>query len=135
MVIFPLLFAPKVGSATSIAFSVKFTLLYSESLTPEFTGLQYILNNPELIYKTKKDQYQNLLDKLNINIKNNLNNNTNKYLLLINKLETLNPLSTIKRGYSIVRKDNKVISSIKNVKKDEVLELELIDGKINTKVI
>ena len=75
------------------------------------------------------------MDKLNVNIKANLNNSTNKYLLLINKLETLNPLSTIKRGYSIVRKDNKVISSVKNIKKDDLLELEVIDGTIKTKVI
>lgn len=95
----------------------------------------YILNNPELIYNSKQNQYYNIMDKLQINIKNNLNNNTNKYLLLINKLETLNPLSTIKRGYSITRKDNKVISSIKDLKKDDLLEIELIDGKINTKVL
>lgn len=95
----------------------------------------YILNNPETIYKNKKDNYMNLFDKLINNIKNNINNNTNKYIILLNKLETLNPLSTIKRGYSIVRKNNKVISSIKKIKKDEILELELIDGKINTKVI
>ena len=94
-----------------------------------------MLNNPELIYKSKKDQFNNLLDKLNINIKNNLNTNTNKYLLLINKLEALNPLSTIKRGYSIIRKNNKIVSSTKNIKKDEILEIELVDGKINTKVI
>ena len=95
----------------------------------------YILNNPELIYKTKKDDYLKLMDKLEHNIKNNLSNNMNKYLLLINKLETLNPLSTIKRGYSIVRKDNKVLSSIKNIKKDDILQIELVDGKINSKVI
>ena len=95
----------------------------------------YILNNPELKNKKKKDQYNNLMDKLNVNIKANPNNSTNKYLLLINKLETLNPLSTIKRGYSIVRKDNKVISSVKNIKKDDLLELEVIDGTIKTKVI
>ena len=75
------------------------------------------------------------MDKLNINIKTNLNNSTNKYLLLINKLETLNPLSTIKRGYSITRKNNKVISSIKDINKDDLLEVELIDGKISTKVL
>lgn len=95
----------------------------------------YILNNPELIYKNKLDQYNNIMDKLKINIKNNLNNNANKYLLLINKLETLNPLSTIKRGYSITRKNNKVISSIKDVKKDDLLNIELTDGMIETKVI
>lgn len=94
----------------------------------------YILNNPDLIYKSKKEQYKNIFEKLSINIKNNLNNNANKYLLLINKLETLNPLSTIKRGYSIVRKNNQVVSSIKMLEKNDILEIELIDGTINSKV-
>jgi len=95
----------------------------------------YILNNPELIYKSKKEQYNNILDKLKINVKNNLSNNTNRYLLLINKLETLNPLSTIKRGYSIIRKNNKIISSKIDIKKDDILNIELFDGIINSKVL
>ncbi len=95
----------------------------------------YILNNPDIIYKNKKDEYLKQMDKLHINMTNLLTNNTNKYLLLVNKLETLNPLSTIKRGYSITRKDNKVITKVKDVKKDDLLEIELSDGKINSKVI
>lgn len=95
----------------------------------------YILNNPDVIYKNKKDEYLKQMDRLHINMTNLLTNNTNKYLLLVNKLETLNPLATIKRGYSITRKDNKVITKVKDVKKDDVLEIELSDGKINSKVI
>ena len=97
--------------------------------------MSYVLNNPELIYKTKRDNYIKLVEHLELDIKNTINNNTNKYLLLLNKLETLNPLSTIKRGYSITRKDNRVISSIKDVEKNDLLEIELVDGKINSKVI
>lgn len=95
----------------------------------------YILNNPDIIYKNKKDEYLKQMDRLHINMTNLLTNNTNKYLLLVNKLETLNPLSTIKRGYSITRKGNKVITKVKDVKKDDLLEIELSDGKINSKVI
>lgn len=95
----------------------------------------YILNNPDIIYKNKKDEYLKQMDRLHINMTNLLTNNTNKYLLLVNKLETLNPLSTIKRGYSITRKDNKVITKVKDVKKEDLLEIELSDGKINSKVI
>ncbi len=95
----------------------------------------YILNNPDIIYKNKKDEYLKQMDRLHINMTNLLTNNTNKYLLLVNKLETLNPLSTIKRGYSITRKNNRVITKVKDLKKDDILEIELSDGKINSKVI
>ena len=48
--------------------------------------------------------------------------------------EILNPLNTLKRGYSITKKDNKVLTSIKNIKKDEMIEVNLSDGIINAKV-
>ena len=46
----------------------------------------------------------------------------------------LNPLNTLKRGYSITKKDNKVLTSIKNIKTNEMIEVNLSDGIINAKV-
>ena len=63
-----------------------------------------------------------------------LDKKANKYLQLVSKLETLSPLLTIKRGYSITRCNNKVIKSVNDVKKDDLLEIELSDGSIKTKV-
>ncbi len=54
---------------------------------------------------------------------------------LISKLDTLSPLKTLTRGYSIAEKDNKNIKSIKDVKKDDIINLKFIDGKVETKVI
>ena len=95
----------------------------------------YILNNPDIIYKNKKQDYLLLKDKLELNMNNILNNNMNKYNVLLNKLETLNPVSTIKRGYTIIRNDNRVISDSKSLKSGDKLEIEFRDGKINTKVL
>ena len=53
----------------------------------------------------------------------------------LNKLELLNPLLTIGRGYSITRKDEKVISSIKEIQPKDKLEVQLKDGFIFTEVI
>lgn len=73
----------------------------------------YILNNPEMLYKFKKQ---------------NLENN-------INKLEVLNPLNTLKRGYSIVRKDNKIITSKNDITKNDIIDINIQDGIVKTKVI
>ena len=59
----------------------------------------------------------------------------NNYINILSKLETLSPLQTIKRGYAVVRKDNRVISSKDDVNKKDKLELELKDGNINVEVI
>lgn len=50
----------------------------------------------------------------------------------ISKLDALSPLKTLTRGYSVVEnKERKVIKSVKDVKKDDKLNLTLVDGKIN----
>lgn len=117
----------------------------------------YILKNPLTIYQIKEEKFDNLLNRLintqknllNINnnkldfLKNNLNKailnilneKKHKYVNIISKLEVLNPLLTIKRGYSIVKKENKVISSKKNIKKKDHLDIELSDGSIKVEVI
>ena len=44
-------------------------------------------------------------------------------------------MNTLKRGYSITKLDNKVINSISNLKKDDLLKIKLKDGNIDAKVV
>ncbi len=64
-----------------------------------------------------------------------LDKNFNKYIELFEKLELLNPLNTLKRGYTLVKHDGKYIKSSKNLKSGDTIEVEFNDGNINTKVI
>ena len=50
------------------------------------------------------------------------------------KLEALNPVSVLQRGYSVAEKDGKIVSSVNDVKTDDILNITLKDGKIITKV-
>ena len=54
---------------------------------------------------------------------------------LIEKLEILNPLNALKRGYTITKKDNKCISSIKDINKDDVIDINIKDGSVKAKVM
>lgn len=116
----------------------------------------YILKNPMAIYEVKnqnfdhlyerlqlasesyiykrKNVYSTLYDKLEHAIKKNLTYNQNRYLVSINKLEALNPLLVIKRGYSVVRKDHKATTSIEKLKKGDNISIELMDGVIDAYV-
>ena len=119
---------------------------------------KYIFSNPLSIYQTKEMLFDSLLDRLTFGLKNIvslkekellkikssyilqdpyklLDKKSNKLLNIISKLEPLSPLKTIERGFSIVKKDNKVITSIKDLKKKDNLELELKDGSINVEVL
>lgn len=56
------------------------------------------------------------------------------FLAVASKLNSLSPTNIMLRGYSIVYKDKKIVSSVKDVTKGDKLELNLSDGKINTVV-
>ena len=117
----------------------------------------FVLKNPISIYEIKEQKFDNLFEKLNIviinllkgyrniyelkfdklnsNIVKTLEYNQNKYTNNLNKLEILNPLLTIKRGYSISKKNNKVITSINNINIGDKVDISLTDGKLETTVI
>ena len=116
----------------------------------------YILKSPKAMYEVKEQNFDHLFERLissykrtielnknrlilldnnlNNNIMNKLSNEKNRYLNTINKLEILNPLLTIKRGYSITKLNNKVITSKKDVKKGDSIDIEVSDGSINATV-
>ncbi len=118
----------------------------------------YILKSPMNIYEVKEEKLSNYIERLKnvcfniinsnkIKYENVINsfvfinpskifeNKINSYNNLINKLDVLNPLNTLKRGYTITKKDNKVLNSVKDTKINENLDITFKDGLIKTKVI
>lgn len=65
---------------------------------------------------------------------NSFNNSFQKIKNLGLKLEALNPVSVLQRGYSFAEKDGKVVASVKELKPDDIFELNLKDGKVTAKV-
>ena len=117
-----------------------------------------IMKNPIVLYQTKEILFSNLVEKLKYNlihlttlkekdlirVKNSyvlqkpyqlIDKKSNKYLQIISKLETLSPLLTLKRGYTITKINNKVVDSCKKIKLDDVLNIEFQDGTIDAEVI
>ena len=95
----------------------------------------YVLKNPKNMYEIKSQKLDNLVDKLNIYIKRNLNDKNNRFINILNKLDALNPINTIKRGYSITKNKDKVITSINSVGENDIITTELVDGIITSKVV
>lgn len=119
---------------------------------------RYIFTNPNNLYVAKEQQFDMIYEKLRTNMKLLLADSKNRlqsikssfifkkpeklleieknnYLNLITRLDNISPLNTLKRGYTLTRKDNKVINSAKLVKKKDKLDIEFSDGKINVEVI
>ena len=117
----------------------------------------YILKNPQSIYEVKAQKVDNLIEKAILLITKSLTDNknrlntldkevktdmtkvldkkTNRYLNILSKLETLNPILTIKRGYTITKHNDKSISSIKDINKKDYIKTEVCDGIITSQVI
>lgn len=53
---------------------------------------------------------------------------------LISKLDSLSPLKTLTRGYSIVQKEDKIIKSKEDLKAGDEINIRLIDGQINAEI-
>ncbi|MBE6497594.1 MAG: exodeoxyribonuclease VII large subunit [Methanobrevibacter sp.] len=124
----------------------------------EHISQKNIFKNPESIYEIKGMTLDNLVNKLGFASKNIISQNRNKLFKIenshilrnpeeitkkkrdaclknINKLEVLNPLLTLKRGYSIAKSGKKIISSAKDVEVGDEIDIEFDDGIVNTKVI
>ena len=95
----------------------------------------YIMKNPSTLYEAKIQSLDNLIDKMIIYTNNIFETKSFRYVSLLDKLEALNPLKTIKRGYSITRVEDKVITEIKKIKKDMIINTELEKGTIISKVM
>ena len=94
----------------------------------------YILKNPLIIYENKKQKLDMINEKINNIINLKIENNKNSLINLIDKLELVNPLNILKRGFSLTTKDDKIIKSVKNVNKSDILDIRLNDGVIKAKV-
>ena len=94
----------------------------------------YVLKNPKGLYEVKMQKLDNLVDKLEIHTTNIYEGKCFRYTSLLDKLETLNPIKTLKRGYSITKKEGKIVD-IKKLKKEDVIETSLTGGVITSKVM
>lgn len=63
-----------------------------------------------------------------------ISNKENKLIAAKGKLDGLNPLNVLNRGYAIAEKNEKIITSSKQLKNGDDFTVVLSDGKINAKV-
>ena len=143
----------KIRLGEAILKKIKYQKLNLEALTNS-----YVIKNPMLMYQNKVQTLDLIIDKLNkaminkidkTNIK--LNEIKNSYIFknpeiiyqkhidklsnILDKLELLNPMTLLNKGYTLTYKEDKIIKSIKQVKKDDKLDIRLSDGTLNVEVI
>lgn len=65
----------------------------------------------------------------------NLSEKKQSLKVLTTKLEALSPLSSLNRGFSVAKKDNRVIKSVSEVAGGDKIEILVSDGSISAEVI
>ena len=128
-----------------------------QKLLLESYKTSFVIKNPMIIYENKKQKIdllkeniiRILIKKLDNN-KNKLENMKKNYILnnpenlyknhiikintLIEKLELVNPLGILKRGYSLTSQEDKIIKSLKDINTEKDLKIKLHGGEIITKI-
>ncbi|MBP3460996.1 MAG: exodeoxyribonuclease VII large subunit [Bacilli bacterium] len=131
---------------------VNYLKLYLDSIKNSF-----VIKNPNIMFDNKKQTIDLINEKLNRIIKEKLENSKiklfqlkNNYILnnpenlykekqiklnnIIEKLELLNPLNTLKRGYTLTYENDKIIKSVKNIKNGSIIKTNFNDGYVISKV-
>ena len=132
---------------------VNYLKLYMDSLKNSF-----VIKNPMLMYDNKKQKIDLINEKLVTLLKNKISEEKNRltrikknFILnnpsglyknnivelnnLIEKLELLNPMNTLKRGFTLTYKDDKVIKSMNNLNKKDRLKIKFYDGDVMVEVL
>lgn len=115
-----------------LALSKKYEMLklrYEKSMSSSvFKEPRRMVNDRAILL----DQY---IKKLEVAINNKRQSEKEKYVKLVSKLDTLSPLKTLTRGYSIIEKDGKTVNSVKQLENGIDVDIRLIDGKTKAKII
>ena len=83
-------------------------------------------------------RYENLkILKMNLSkyFKQIIDNKRYKYEIFRTSIINLNPLNIMKKGYSIVKQNNKLLKSVKKVEVGNNLDITMYDGKLEAKVL
>ena len=89
-------------------------------------------NNPKHIIEKRIKEVNSLEEKLSFLGKRKIDKAKDELIALNSILQTLNPLNTLGRGYSVIMdKEDKVINEVSELKKNDMVKVIMKDGSVN----
>lgn len=95
----------------------------------------YVMKNPQTIYEVKMQKLDVLLEKLIMFTNNIIDNKSYRFTSLLDKMEALSPIKTLRRGYSITRVKNNIIKDVSKLKPDMIIDTEFENGIVTSKIM
>ena len=104
--------------------------------------LQYEKCMARRVFKEPLQEINEKSIRLDMIIKNMQNHIINRYkdsknqmITVVAKIDTLSPLKTLTRGYSITQKNGKVIKSVNELTANDEIQIRLTDGQKKAKIL
>ena len=142
----------KIRGNENIYKKVNYNKLYLDSIKNSF-----VIKNPMIMYENKKQNLDMILERVKNLITQKLEFNKNEFKILksnyilnnplelyknkqikldniIDKLELINPLNTLKRGYTLTYKDNNIIKNVDDLKLNDKITTRLESAIIESQI-
>lgn len=93
-----------------------------------------VLSNPVRYAEERENDLLFFEKRMESAFKINIKAAETDFTRLVSQLESLNPLSVLARGYSVVSKDNVIVASSSQLSSGDKIEMIFADGKVNATV-
>ena len=94
----------------------------------------YIFKEPQKIFQDEYIKIDNFIKRIEKTITQKLHSEKQKTIKIVSKLDTLSPLKTMTRGYSIVEGKGSIVKSSKELKSGDEITIKFIDGIKEAKI-
>ena len=94
-----------------------------------------VLTNPVSIIDNCEDYLNSLAELIYENINLKIENFSNKFSILCSSLDNLSPLKVLARGYSMVKKNNSVVSSVDDIENNDEIEIKFSNGSAKAQIL
>ncbi|MEQ1723974.1 MAG: exodeoxyribonuclease VII large subunit, partial [Pseudobdellovibrio sp.] len=116
---------------TRLELAIKF---YFSHLNKDIQLLEKKLTSPKEVIQRLRDRIERSQLILTNSMQSRLDHLQNKVKNNMGLLGSLSPLNVVDRGFSITTKNEKVIKSIKDIKKSDLIEIKITDGIIEAEI-
>ncbi len=108
--------------------------LIIEKMELKIDSLFKSLNKYSLILKNKELMIDNFVDLIKNNLKSLFLNKEHKIMSLEKLLSAYSYKNTLKRGYSVIYKDNKIIKNCDDLKNNDNIDIQLYNGRLKAEI-
>lgn len=108
--------------------------MMNKRINLSYTEKRFNSYNPHVLVQQQQQELAYKNSRLKQALKQEVNQRQNQFQNQLNKLSILNPLETMKRGYSISYKGNQIIKSTQQVQPGDAIKISLKDGQLDCQV-